>query len=204
MTWFQRAVRPASIVVTALLIAGTSGPGFADGGNRVPFALIDHGGRAVTDTDFHGSYLLIFFGYTQCPDICPTDLAKMAAAIDGLGGDAARIQPLFVTIDPSRDTVAVLADYVGHFHPRLIGLTGDPDRIAAFAARYGVRSKPYQDGDRGEVAGDYFLDHTGAMYLLGPDGGGLSYFQHDVVAADITSVMQQFIARDDAAALNQN
>ena len=86
MTWFQRAVRPATIAVTALLIAGFSGPGFADGANSVPFALIDHGGRAVTDTDFHGSYLLIFFGYTQCPDICPTDLAKMAAAVDGLGG----------------------------------------------------------------------------------------------------------------------
>ena len=199
MTWFQRAVRPASIAVTALLIVNFAGPGYADGSNRVPFALVDHDGRAVTDTDFHGAYLLIFFGYTQCPDICPTDLSKMAAAVDGLGGDAARVQPLFVTIDPSRDTVAVLSDYVGHFHPRLIGLTGEPDRIAALAARYGVRSKPYQDGEQGEVAGDYFLDHTGAMYLLGPDGGGLSYFQHDVVAADITSVMQQFIDRDDAA-----
>lgn len=202
MTWFQRAVRPATIAVTALLIAGFSGPGFADGANSVPFALIDHGGRAVTDTDFHGSYLLIYFGYTQCPDICPTDLAKMAAAVDGLGGDAERVQPLFVTIDPSRDSVAVLADYVGHFHPRLIGLTGDPAQIAALAARYGVRSKPYQDGDQGEAAGDYYLDHTGAMYLLGPDGGGLSYFQHDVVAADITSVMQQFIARDDSQSNN--
>jgi protein SCO1/2 len=171
----------------------------ADGDNRAPsFSLIDQTGQTVTNADYLGSYVLLFFGYTYCPDICPTDLAKMADAVDGLGDDAGRVQPLFITIDPSRDTVEVLRDYVRHFHPRLVGLTGEPADISAFAARYGVRSKPYRDQDQDADDDSYYLDHTGAMYLLGPDGSGRSYFQHEVAAADITAVIRQFMARDEA------
>lgn len=198
MTWLRRAARPVLSASILFVLALHSGPGHTDDANRAPFALVDHTGRSVTDADFYGAYVLIFFGYTFCPDICPTDLVKMADAIDALGGDAARVQPLFVTIDPARDTVAVLADYVGHFHPRLIGLTGEPARLTALAALYGVRAIPYQEAAEDVAGDDYYLDHTGAMYLLGPDGGGLAYFQNEASAADITSLIQQFMARDGA------
>ena len=173
---------------------------FAAGENLAPpFSLVDQTGQTVTNADYLGAYVLLFFGYTYCPDICPTDLAKMAAAIDGLGADADRVQPLFITIDPSRDTVEVLRDYVKHFHPRLVGLTGEPAEISALAARYGVRSKPYQDENQDAEDDSYYLDHTGAMYMLGPDGAGRSYFQHEVAATDITAVILQFMARDEAS-----
>lgn len=194
----------AAIVMAGSLGLGMIGPAVAapenrdDQANRAPsFSLVDHTGEAVTDRDFLGRFQLIFFGYTHCPDICPTDLAKMAEAIDLLGPAGARVQPIFVTVDPARDTVAAMADYVGHFHPRLVGLTGAPEDIAALAGRYGVRSRPADHPvDPGAAAGsDYFLDHTGAMYLIGPDGRGLSLFRHQVDAAEIAFVIQQFMAR---------
>ena len=161
----------------------------AEAANRAPFSLTDHDGRAVTDADFRGRYLLLFFGYTACPDICPTDLAVMATALDRLGEAAARVQPLFVTIDPARDTPSVLAAYVANFHPRLVGLTGAPQAVAALAARYGVGVQ--RSGAAGD---DYFLDHTGATYLIGPDGGGLRLFQHGTGAAEMAAVIAALIA----------
>lgn len=162
--------------------------------NRAPFSLIDQTGQAVTDRDFAGRFMLIFFGYTHCPDICPTDLTVISDAVDMLGEDGDAVQPIFITIDPARDTADVMAAYVKHFHPRLIGLTGTEEQIRAISARYGVRSTEYRaDGSNGE--NDYFLDHTGAIYLIGPDGGGLTYFQHGVPAQDIAATIKQFIDR---------
>ena len=167
--------------------------------NRAAFALIDHTGRAVTDRDFLGAYMLVFFGYTHCPDVCPTDLMVVGEAMDLLGEAGEMVRPVFITIDPARDTVAVMADFVGHFHPRLLGLTGTREQIAAVAKRYRVRWRKFYvvEDEAGGVApaaeDEYLLDHTAAIYLIGPDGGGLSLFHHGTPAADIVAVVRQFI-----------
>lgn len=133
-----------------------------------PFALTSHLGKSVTDRDFQGRYLLIFFGYTHCPDVCPTDLTVMGQALRLLGEDAEKIQPLFVSFDPDRDTVERLADYVQNFHPRLIGLTGTKEQTLAAANYYGVDvSATYQ----AELPGSaYSMSHSAFTYLVGPEG----------------------------------
>ena len=120
------------------------------------FALIDHTGAPRTDRDFRGKLLLIYFGFTYCPDICPTDLQNIGLAIDQLGAAGDKVQPLFITVDPERDTPEHLAQYVQMFHPRLIGLTGDSAAILAAADAYKVyyAKVPNERGD------DYTVDHT--------------------------------------------
>ena len=199
-----RAFRTAFFALLASVVA-LGWPSFgidwaADGAaeNRAPFTLTDQTGRTVTDRDFAGRFMLIFFGYTHCPDICPTDLTVMSDAVDLLGDDAEAVQPIFITIDPARDTVAVMADYVKHFHPRLVGLTGTQEQIQALSKLYGVRSDKYRvEDDTGAPPPDdaYFMDHTGATYLVGPNGAGLTYFLHGVPAEDIADTIKQFIDR---------
>ena len=164
--------------------------------NRAPFSLVDQTGQAVTDRDFTGSFMLILFGYTHCPDICPTDLVVLGEAVDLLGEAADAVQPIFITIDPARDTVEVMADYVKHFHPRLVGLTGTQDQISQIGKRYGVEAIKYRvEDETGEPqdADDYYMDHTGAIYLIGPDGAGLTYFLHGVPATDIAATVKRII-----------
>lgn len=131
-----------------------------------PFTLIDHTGRTRTDADFRGKTLVVYFGYSYCPDVCPTDLQSIATAIDMLGGAGENVQPLFVTVDPERDTPAHLADYVPLFHPRLVGLTGTAEAIRAAAAAYKVYFARY-DPPKG---GDYAVDHSGFIYVVDRDG----------------------------------
>lgn len=137
-----------------------------------PFSLVDHRGRAVSERDYAGRYLLIYFGYTFCPDICPTELQTMGDALDSMGEAAESVQPIFITIDPERDTVALLADYVGNFHPRLVGLTGSAEQIARAAKTYGVfyAKEPPADGAAAGEGKDYFMSHSSYIYLMGPDG----------------------------------
>ena len=138
-----------------------------------PFELIDHHGKPVTDKSFRGQYLLIYFGYGYCPDVCPTELANMAAALDALGPKAKDVRPLFITVDPERDTPEFLADYVVNFHPRLVGLTGKPEKIKAVAKAYKVYyAKAERPGQK-----EYLMDHTSFVYLMAPDGGFLSLFR---------------------------
>ena len=142
-----------------------------------PFTLVDDNGKTVTDADFHGRFMMIFFGYTSCPDLCPTALSEISEALDSLGDIADRVVPVFVTIDPQRDTPENLKDYVGNFHPRLVGLTGTPQQIAAVAKAYGVfYVKLEGDGDQPADPEDYFMGHTGFTYLMGPDGKYLNTF----------------------------
>jgi protein SCO1/2 len=101
-----------------------------------PFELVDHTGKKRTDADFRGKLLLVYFGYTYCPDICPADLLQISLAIDQLGTAGDEVQPLFISVDPERDTTTVLAQYVSSFHPRLIGLTGTPEKIRRVANSY--------------------------------------------------------------------
>jgi cytochrome oxidase Cu insertion factor (SCO1/SenC/PrrC family) len=137
-----------------------------------PFELVDHTGRRRTDADFRGRVLLIYFGYMFCPDICPTDLQAMAAAIDDLGPAGADVQPLFITIDPERDTPAELAQYVGSFHPRLIGLTGSVDEIRRVALRYKVW---YAKADDPRTS-TYIMDHSAFIYLIDVNGAYVGFF----------------------------
>lgn len=161
------------------LVTGTDGEGGApvvsSGEARVggPFTLVDHRGETVTEETFRGRYMLIYFGFTFCPDVCPTELAAMSAAIDALGEDGEKVQPVFITIDPERDTPEVMARYVTLFHPRLTGLTGSPEQIADVAKAWHVFYRKAQD--EGSSA-DYTMDHSSIVFLMGPDGEYLKLF----------------------------
>ncbi|MDR3500784.1 MAG: SCO family protein [Parvibaculum sp.] len=153
-----------------------------------PFAMTDQNGKPVTDQTFRGRYMLIYFGFTFCPDVCPTELQVMAGAMQKLGAKAEKVQPIFVTIDPDRDTPAVLAQYVKQFDPRLIGLTGTAAQTAAIAKAYRVFYEKVKDEQN---AADYSMDHSSIVYLMGPDGGFLAFFPPatgpDEMAAKIAS-----------------
>lgn len=145
-----------------------------------PFTLTDHTGKQVTEKDFMGKYMLVYFGYTFCPDVCPTSLTAMGQAMDILEakfpGVAARIQPIFVSVDPERDTPALLAEYVKHFHGRMIGLTGTPDQVAAAAKTYRVFFSKVVE--KGAAADEYLMDHSSITYVIGPDGKFSTHFGH--------------------------
>jgi cytochrome oxidase Cu insertion factor (SCO1/SenC/PrrC family) len=138
-----------------------------------PFELIDHTGSVRTERDFHGKLMLVYFGFTWCPDVCPTDLQAIGLALDKLGADAAGVQPLFISVDPERDTTDHLAEYVPLFHPRLIGLTGSADAIRRVADAYKVY---YAKVSVGKNPSDYTIDHTAFIYLMDRDGNYLGFF----------------------------
>jgi cytochrome oxidase Cu insertion factor (SCO1/SenC/PrrC family) len=137
-----------------------------------PFTLTDQTGRRRSDAEFRGKLLMVYFGYTYCPDICPADLQQIGLAVERLGEAGAAVQPLFITIDPIRDTPEVLAQYVPSFHPRLLGLTGTADEIAAVAREYKVVYTKYQPPD----GGPYLMDHTGFVYIIDPTGKYRGFF----------------------------
>jgi cytochrome oxidase Cu insertion factor (SCO1/SenC/PrrC family) len=154
------------------------------------FSLIDHTGRRRTDGDFRGKLLLIYFGFTYCPDICPTDLQNIGLALDQLGQAADEVQPLFITVDPERDTAEHLKEYVPLFHPRLIGLTGDTSAIRATADVYKVYyEKVFTKAD------DYTVDHTAFIYLMGADGSYVGFFppgtSHERIAETLSKQLSQ-------------
>ena len=139
-----------------------------------PFALTDHKGQSVTDANYLGKLMLVYFGYGFCPDICPTELQNIAVALAEMGSKAMEVQPIFITVDPERDTVPFLAEYVENFHSRLVGLTGPRPEIEKVATAYRVyhtRSKTSSDDE------DYLVDHTGYVYLIGRDGAFLTMFR---------------------------
>ena len=143
------------------------------------FTLVDQHGKSRADGDFRGEHLLIYFGYTYCPDVCPTALSDMALVMDALGDEADKLRPMFITIDPSRDTPERLKPYVANFHPKLVGLTGSEAAVAAAAKAYRV----YFAKSKTEAgSGEYLMDHTSIIYLMGPDGRYLTHFTHGVTA----------------------
>jgi protein SCO1/2 len=166
-------------------MGGVSLPqGLALGG---PFTLVDQAGRTVTERDYSGQWMLVYFGYSYCPDVCPTELGVMTTALDQLGPQGAQVVPVFITVDPQRDTPEHLADYVSRFHPRLQGLTGTPEQVAEAARRYRVYFAKVQ---RPEMT-DYLMDHSSFVYLVGPDGRVRSLFRPDTapeaMAAAVTA-----------------
>ncbi|HKK23494.1 MAG TPA: SCO family protein, partial [Pseudohaliea sp.] len=153
------------------------------------FTLTDHTGAAVSTADFDSDYLLIYFGYAFCPDVCPTELAKMAQAIDLLGEPGDRVQPLFVSIDPERDTPAMLADYVPLFHPRLVGLTGSPAEIAETAEAY----RAYYRRVESEEYTYYLMDHSSFIYLTDGTGDLLYLFAPRHTPDDMAATIRAFM-----------
>ena len=146
-----------------------------------PFTLTDQTGARVSDTDFRGRTMLVFFGFTFCPDVCPSGLQVIATALDKLGAKAEKVAPIFITVDPEHDTPAVMAEYVKSFHPRMIGLTGTPDEIAAVSKAYRVYAKKVPDPK--STAG-YTIDHSTFVYVMGPDGAYRTHFTH-ATSADV-------------------
>lgn len=139
-----------------------------------PFSLIDGDGKPVTEKSWPGKYLLVFFGFTFCPDVCPTTLAEMSETLRLLGPEADRIQPLFVTVDPERDGPAEMKEYTSSFDPRITGLTGTRTQIDAVLKTYRVVALRRGEGD------DYTMDHSALLYLMGPDGRLKQVFPHDL------------------------
>lgn len=155
-----------------------------------PFTLTDHNGRQVTDADFKGRYALIFFGYTYCPDVCPTELQVMTVALSQMGEKASSITPVFVSVDPERDTPEVLKSYVENFSPDLVGLTGTPEQVAAVAKAYRVY---YAKSGKTETP-DYLVDHSSIIYLMDREGRFLKHFTYTTDAAALASSLADVMA----------
>lgn len=194
---------PKSRFLAMLLLAGAlslaacqqpagEGPlaGAAIGG---PFTLVDQDGRSVTDARFAGKYRLVYFGYTFCPDVCPTTLQKLMTgfkAFEASAADrAAKVQPIFITVDPARDTPAVMKSYVAAFSPRLIGLTGDEAQVKQVAKQFAV----YYKKQGAEGASEYLMDHSSAPMLFGPGGAPIALVPADEGPEAVTRTLDQWV-----------
>lgn len=157
-----------------------------------PFTLTSHEGRRVSDTDFAGQHRLVYFGFTYCPDVCPVDLQTISAGLRAFEEQspdrAAKVAPLFISVDPARDTVPVMREYVSAFHPRLVGLTGSEAEVAEVAKRYGVfYSKGAQSGDQ------YLVNHSRIALLFGPDGKPIAIVPHDQGPSGVTAELDRWV-----------
>ncbi len=153
-----------------------------------PFTLTDHTGKRVTEKDFLGKPLLIFFGFTNCPDICPSGLQVMSAALDKLGDKGSKVTPIFITLDAQRDTPEKLAQYVKSFHPRLVGLTGSETELAAAAKAYRVYAQKVSDD---ATPGSYTYDHAAIIYLMGADGTFITHIPHTTNVEQVVSILNK-------------
>ncbi|MDZ3832134.1 MAG: SCO family protein [Sphingopyxis sp.] len=201
----QNRLRSTLVLAFAAMLAGCNAPaGSAPDarppleGARIggPFTLTDHNGRTVRDSDFAGQYRLVYFGYSFCPDICPVDLQKLMRGLtkfekaDAVRG--AKVQPLFITIDPARDTSDALKPFVARYHPRLLGLTGTPDQIAVAAKAYVVT---YHKVD-GSASDRYLMAHSQLAFLMGPDGKPLALLPLDDPSTDTDEGKPELVAAE--------
>ena len=157
------------------------------------FVLNTHDGRIVTDEDFRGRQMLVFFGYTHCPDVCPTSLLTVARVLELLGPDADKMQSVFITVDPERDTTGVLAQFVPHFDKRILGLTGSSAMIARVAQGYRVKYAKVPT----EKSNDdfYTVDHTASLFHMGPDGRYIGRFPYETTPEDIAARLKASFAQ---------
>jgi len=160
-----------------------------------PFTLTDQTGKQRSDTDFRGKLMIVYFGYTYCPDVCPTDLMAITQALDALGPAAEGVQPVFITIDPERDT-KLLTDYVAAFHRSLVGLTGSPDEIRKVANSYKAFYMKVQDKRSDERSPDYSIDHAGVIYLMGRNGEYLGFMPPQTSPDRLTEVLRKNLANE--------
>ena len=192
----------AAAVAFALALAGREGllapdqparvgtAGTADIGG--PFTLVDGSGRTLTEADFRGRYMLIYFGFTFCPDVCPTTLQVMTQALDKLGEEAKDVTPVFITVDPARDSPEVVGAYIAHFHERMVGLTGSEDQVAAAAKAYKVYYARAEETTAGG-SDEYLVDHSSIVFLIGPDGRYLAHFTHRATADEMAAGIKTHI-----------
>lgn len=196
--WARRAV--VAVLIAILAICGVllyqlyqrTLNGETVGGEALiggPFELTDQTGAPVTEQTFKGKLMLIYFGFTFCPDACPTALGIMSEALDKLDVAGDRVVPILITVDPDRDTPAVLKDYVGNFHPRMMGLTGTPEQIAKVAREYRVF---YQKAP-GKAPDDYVMDHTVLIYLMGADGKYITHFGPDATPEQMAEEIRKHL-----------
>jgi protein SCO1 len=155
-----------------------------------PFTLTDQDGRKRSDSEFRGKLMIVYFGYTFCPDVCPADLMAITQALDALGPAAEGIQPVFITVDPERDT-KLLKDYVAAFHPSLVGLTGSQEEIRKVANAY----KAFYAKVPGENGGGYSVDHTGVIYLMGRNGEYLGFMPPQSSPDRLTEILRKYLAK---------
>jgi cytochrome oxidase Cu insertion factor (SCO1/SenC/PrrC family) len=153
-----------------------------------PFTLVDQNGATRRAEDFHGQLMLIYFGYTYCPDVCPTELQTMSDALDQLGEKGATIQPIFITVDPQRDTPTQLKAYAANFNPRLLALTGSAAQIAEAARAYKVFYQPVKQAD-----GDYLMDHSSIVYLMDRNGRYLAHFGGNLTAEKMAVAIAKYL-----------
>ena len=186
-------------VLLAVLLIGAGGFLWLSSGGRDnplgiggPFTLLDGNGQTVTDKDFRGKYMLVYFGYTFCPDVCPTTLNAVADAMDKLGPAASSIQPLFITVDPKRDTPAVVKQYAAAFGPKIEGLTGTPEEIAEVAKEYRVY---YAEHRTGTGPNDYSMDHSSVLYLMGPNGDFVAPVRADQSGEEIAVNLKKLMGQ---------
>ncbi len=189
--------RPILFPTLALALAACSGAseepplkGAAIGG---PFTMTNQDGRRVTERDFAGQYRLIYFGFTHCPDVCPTDLAVIGQALRRFEESdperAARVAPIFVSVDPERDTAAVLKEYVSAFHPRLVGLTGTKQQVADMVKRYGA----YGEKEDPTAGGGYNVNHSRLAELIGPDGKPIALLPYEKGAEAVAAELDRWV-----------
>ena len=164
----------------------TSGKALVGG----PFTLIDSAGKTVTDQDFRGRYMLIFFGFTHCPDICPAELQVMAAALDQLGDKAKKVVPIFITLDPERDTPEAVGAYVKNFSSNIVGLTASKEAISATAKAYRVSFSKFQDKSGGD---NYTIDHSALAYLMGADGEYITHIPYGTSVAQMVDILNRYL-----------
>lgn len=160
-----------------------------------PFTLVDQDGKQVTEKDYTGRYRLIYFGFTYCPAICPTELSKITAALNKLGGKSKDILPMFITIDPERDTAEKIKNYIKLFHPSLVGLTGTTEQIKTVLKNYKIYAAKRQDPSMSE----YTMDHSSFIYLIAPDDRLLHIFKMQDDADAMADVMGRWLDRKQAA-----
>jgi len=199
----MRLARACALVVTASLMGGMAAADeqqpsaaqmmddlmFAHGTVGGPFTLTDQNGKPRSDSEFRGKLMVVYFGYTFCPDVCPTDLMAITQALDALGKDAAGIQPIFITIDPERDNAA-MAGYLRAFHPSFIGLTGAPEEIRKVANSYKAFYVRVEDPKTHE----YWIDHAGVIYLMGRDGNYLGFMPPQTSPDRLIEILRKYLA----------
>lgn len=157
-----------------------------------PFTVVDQDGKTITEKDYAGQYKLIYFGFTFCPAICPTELSKMTTALKALSpAEAEKIQPLFVTVDPERDTPKVMKTYISMFHPKLIGLTGTPEQIKDMLKTYKIYAAKVED----PALSEYTMDHSSFVYFIAPDGRLLHIFKMPDTAAEMQQTIQAWLSQ---------
>ena len=190
-------------IALALLVAAAAPLGGCSGGDgackvagdpAVPvggaFELTDQSGKVVTNETLKGKYRIVYFGFTYCPDICPTELQNITAALDMLGEDAAKFTPVFITIDPERDTAEAMAKYLKSFHPSFIGLTGTADQVAKAAQAYRVYYARQSAGDDPDA---YTMNHSGYIYLMDCEGRYIRHLDAGTSAADVAAALKELL-----------